>query len=82
MAWGRGYILVNSLPTMFDARATYYSPLPTHTHTHSEKELFLVLGDLIPKLKSRQGKGGGAAGAESSGGQSGGGSKKKKGKRK
>ena len=42
----------------------------------TEKQLFLKVCQLIPKLKTRQSKGGGAEG----GGGGGGGSKKKKGK--
>lgn len=41
-----------------------------------EKQLFLKVCQLIPKLKTRQSKGGGAEG----GGGGGGGNKKKKGK--
>ena len=51
---------------------------------YTEKELFFVVAEMIPKLKTRQG---GKAPSESSGGASGGGGgggggKKKKGKRK
>lgn len=64
--------------------------LSYHTHTHhTERELFLMLGEMIPKLKSRQTRSGGGAEASSGGGgtqgggasQGGAGSKRKKGRK-